>query len=433
MKDKLNIFWFRRDLRLEDNKGLYEALRAGLPVLPLFIFDKNILDELEDKFDRRVDFIHKALENLQVKLVNAGYTFITVYGDPEEEVIKLTGKYEVSAVFTNHDYEPYAINRDKKVKERLQALNIGFHSYKDQVIFERNEVIKDDGGFYSVFTPYSRKWKSLLYEEALKSAPSENFIDRFFKQSAEEVLPLEKLGFKPTGISFNFYYNSEVIANYEQTRNIPAVEGTSRVGVHLRFGTISIRKVVAHAVATNETFLNELIWREFFMQALWHQPRLEFECFKKNYDKLEWRNNEEEFRKWSEGKTGYPIVDAGMRELNATGFMHNRVRMITASFLVKHLLIDWRWGEAYFAKKLMDYELASNIGNWQWVAGCGCDAAPYFRIFSPDAQVKKFDPKLEYINKWVPELNEFGYPVPMVDHAMARERCLRVFKAALAS
>ncbi len=433
MKDKLNIFWFRRDLRLDDNKGLMEALRAGLPVLPLFIFDKNILDELEDRSDRRVDFIHQALESLQSKLIEAGSTLITVYGDPEEEIISLTKEYEVSALFTNHDYEPYAIKRDTHVKDRLKELNIRFLSFKDQVIFEKNEVVKDDGSFYSVYTPFSRKWKSLLHDEALKSAFSEKYLDQLYKQPAKEVIALEKIGFKKTGISFNLDYNIGVISNYQLTRNLPFIEGTSRVGVHLRFGTISIRKLVAHAVATNETFLNELIWREFFMQALWHKPRLEYECFKKNYDAIEWRNNEEEFRKWTEGRTGFPIVDAGMRELNATGFMHNRVRMITASFLVKHLLIDWRWGEAYFAKKLLDYELASNIGNWQWVAGCGCDAAPYFRIFSPDAQVKKFDSKLEYVKKWIPELNEFDYPSPMVDHSMARERCLRVFKAALAS
>jgi deoxyribodipyrimidine photo-lyase len=432
MKGELNIFWFRRDLRLFDNAGLFHALNAGLPVLPVFIFDSNILSELEDQEDRRVSFIYDAILNLNDQLVVHGSSMTVVYGKPVEEISKLLDKFHVRNVFTNHDYEPYAINRDDAVSKLLSVRGIGFHSFKDQVIFEKNEVVKPDGKYYSIFTPFSKKWKESLKSEYLKPYPSEKSIKAFHYQDIGIIPSLEEMGFKksiPQGV---WNLEESIIRNYSETRDIPSLEGTTHVGIHLRFGTISIRSLVKKALAFSETFLNELIWREFFMQMLWHEPRLEYECFRIEYESIKWRNSEKEFELWCEGKTGYPIVDAGMRELNTTGFMHNRVRMITASFLVKHLLIDWRWGEAYFAKKLLDYELSSNIGNWQWVAGCGCDAAPYFRIFNPEIQAKKFDPQGIYIRKWVTEFESLFYPPEIVEHRFARDRCLKVFKEALA-
>ena len=428
----MNIFWFRRDLRLEDNAGLFHAVKEGSPLIPIFIFDELILTELEDPRDKRVNFIYDAIQNLQKQFKELGSSIMVIYGKPVEEISKLTEKYKIKNVFANHDYEPYAINRDKAVKELLSARGIQFFTFKDQVIFEKNEIAKPNGDFYSVFTPYSKKWKASLKSEHVKSYSSEKYWN-LFKSGEKYIMPsLTDLGFIRSGHPKKWELNKPAIKNYSETRDIPSLHGTTHVGIHLRFGTVSIRSLVKNALALNEIFLNELIWREFFMQMLWQEPRLEYECFRKEYEVIQWRNNEREFALWCEGKTGYPIVDAGMRELNATGFMHNRVRMITASFLVKHLLIDWRWGEAYFAKKLLDYELASNIGNWQWVAGCGCDAAPYFRIFSPEAQTKRFDPRGNYIRKWVPELETLSYTQPIVEHSFARERCLKVFKAALA-
>jgi deoxyribodipyrimidine photo-lyase len=431
--DKVNIFWFRRDLRLSDNAGLFHALSAGLPVVPVFIFDENILSELEDKSDRRVHFIYQTILKLQEQLNFIGSSFHVQYGKPDEQLENISNFYNVESIFTNHDYEPYAINRDRQIKNVLNGKGIKFQSFKDQVIFERNEIVKPDGKYYSVFTPYSNKWKSILTDDHLKPFPSENLLYNFYRQPCITIPTLMEMGFTDHGQEIEWVIDEKIIKDYHATRDIPSLAGTTRVGKHLRFGTISIRTLVKQAVKMNGTFLNELIWREFFMQMLWHEPRLEYECFRTEYETIKWRNSEQEFERWIEGKTGYPIVDAGMRELNATGFMHNRVRMITASFLVKHLLIDWRWGEAYFAKKLLDYEMAANIGNWQWVAGCGCDAAPYFRIFSPDAQTKRFDPKGIYIRKWVPEFDTMKYGGPMVEHSFARDRCLNVFKVALAS
>lgn len=432
MASKVNFFWFRRDLRLQDNKGLYEALSGDLPVVPIFIFDKNILDELEDKKDRRVSFIHAALSTIQEQLVQTGSTLDVRYGKPLQVFSQLIKDYAVQSVFTNHDYEPYATERDKEVRELLEKSGREFKSFKDQVIFEKNEVVKDDGTPYSVFTPFSKRWKARLTKEDYKSCPSENLSDRFYKQSERKIPSPKEMGFEKTlSLSPKPDLDLSIVQQYDTTRDIPSMNGTTRTGVHLRFGTISVRQLVKKALELNQTFLSELIWREFFMQMLWQQPRLVNEACKKEYDKIRWRNNEKEFDAWCNGQTGYPIVDAGMRQLNDTGFMHNRVRMITASFLVKHLLIDWRWGEAYFANKLLDYELASNNGNWQWVAGCGCDAAPYFRIFNPTSQTKKFDPQLIYIRKWVPELESLSYTQPIVDHDVARERCLKTYKAAL--
>lgn len=432
MKTPINIFWFRRDLRLQDNAGLYHALKEGKPVLPVFIFDRNILDELEDKADRRVEFIHLALQDMQRQLLKIGSTMDVRYGTPGEVYKELLDEYAIEKVFTNHDYEPYAKQRDKAIEQLLIANGASFHTYKDQVILEKNEVLKDDGKPYTVFTPYSRRWKATLTDFYLKSYPNKKYFKNFYQRQPRELIALEEMGFKAAGESFpGKEWKGQVIRNYKEQRDIPSVDGTSRLSVHLRFGTISIRELAFEAGGLNETFLNELIWRDFYQMILWHFPHIVGNAFKPEYDKIRWRNNEKEFDAWCNAVTGYPIVDAGMRQLNETGYMHNRVRMIVASFLTKHLLIDWRWGEAYFAKKLLDFDLAANNGGWQWAAGSGCDAAPYFRIFNPYLQTKKFDPELKYVRKWVPEFEELTYPQPIVDHEMARKRCLEVYTAAL--
>jgi deoxyribodipyrimidine photo-lyase len=429
----INIFWFRRDLRLHDNAGLYHALKSNNPVLPVFIFDTNILDQLPSDTDRRVQFIHNTLATLQKQLNELGTTLVVYHDTPLDAFKKLVKQYTIEKVFTNHDYEPYAHQRDESIAAFLHQHNMSFHTYKDQVIFEKNEVTKDDGKPYTIFTPYSKKWKAKLNKFYLKSYPTKKYFSNFHQQAAKQIPSLQAIGFQKTVAAFppNSPDNA-IIKHYDKQRDIPAVKGTSHLGVHLRFGTISIRQLAQKAIKENDTFLNELIWRDFFQMILWHFPHVgRGKAFKAKYDFIKWRNNEEEFARWCQGNTGYPIVDAGMRELNTTGFMHNRVRMITASFLAKHLLIDWRWGEAYFAEKLLDFELASNNGNWQWAAGCGCDAAPYFRIFNPYTQTKKFDPDDTYIKKWVPEFEDERYPAPIVDHETARQRCLQTYKKAL--
>ncbi|MBK9531344.1 MAG: deoxyribodipyrimidine photo-lyase [Chitinophagaceae bacterium] len=429
----LNIFWFRRDLRLTDNTGFYHALRSGNPVLPVFIFDKNILDRLSDKADRRLEFIHAALEEMQNALVKQGSSLQCFYTTPAEAFEKLFSAYRIDKVFTNHDYEPYARERDNAVSAYLQTKGTSLHTFKDQVIFEKDEVIKDDGKPYTVFTPYSRKWKALIKEDHTREYPSEKYGHQFYQYRATPLPTLQSMGFKQVDQPFpSKDLDEQLVKKYGEQRNFPAIAGTSKLGVHLRFGTISIRRLVRQCTGLSETFLNELIWRDFYQAILWHFPQVgNGKAFKPAYDHIEWRRDEGEFEKWCKGQTGYPIVDAGMRELNATGFMHNRVRMIVASFLTKHLLLDWRLGEAYFAEKLLDFDLAANNGGWQWAAGSGCDAAPYFRIFNPYLQTKKFDPQLEYINKWVPELNEMHYPKPIVDHEFARNRCLEQYKKGL--
>jgi deoxyribodipyrimidine photo-lyase len=432
-KQSVNIFWFRRDLRLNDNAGLYHALKQGKPVIPIFIFDKHILNRLEDRDDRRVAFIHAALETIQQHLIKMNSSLEVFHGTPAEVFTNLFGKYDIGTVFTNHDYEPYARERDALIGELLRNNGACLQTYKDQVLLEKNEVLKDDGKPYTVFTPYSRKWKSILTNDQLQAYPTENHFNNLCKQDAMLIPSLRSLGFNHTAFSFPAKELSEqLLLHYRGQRDIPAVAGTSKLGVHLRFGTVSIRRVAALAKNRSETFLNELIWRDFYHMILWHFPQVgKGMSFKSAYDTIEWRRDEGEFEQWCKGKTGYPIVDAGMRELNATGFMHNRVRMITASFLSKHLLLDWRLGEAYFAQKLLDFDLAANNGGWQWAAGSGCDAAPYFRIFNPYLQTKKFDPQLAYIKKWVPELEEFSYPKPIVDHELARKRCLETYAKAL--
>ncbi|MCK0109392.1 DNA photolyase family protein [Flavobacteriaceae bacterium S0825] len=433
MKDTINIFWFRRDLRLEDNVGLFHALNAKYNVLPIFIFDKDILESLP-KNDARVTFIHKTLSDINDTLKEKFESSLATFHNKPLEVFKqLATNYVINTVFTNHDYEPYAKRRDNDVKAFLETKNIDFKSYKDQVIFETNEVVKDDGTSYKVYTPYSKKWIETLQNNFIKNYNSEENLSRLVMASNLPFLSLSDIGFVKSNQTIeSFDASDSIINNYEATRNFPAKEGTSKLGPHLRFGTVSARKMVQKALKShNNTFLKELIWREFFMQILWHFPHTITKSFKPQYDAIQWRNDKEEFKAWCEGKTGYPLVDAGMRELNETGFMHNRVRMLVGSFLCKHLLIDWRLGEAYFAEKLHDYELASNVGNWQWVAGCGVDAAPYFRIFNPTTQIQKFDKDHTYIKQWVPEYQELTYTQPIVEHKFARERCLKTYKEAL--
>lgn len=426
---KIAIFWFRRDLRLEDNCGLSHALESGMKVLPIFIFDSDILDKLEDKQDRRVDYIHQSLEFVQKKLKRKGFSLRTFHGKPLEIFKELTEKYAITSVYCNRDYEPQAIQRDENIRQFLKSKDIEFQDFKDQVIFEKEDVLKDDGTPYTVYTPYSKKWKTTLKTTDLKDFEID--YSNFLELDVKKIHSLEEIGFEKTDLKFEEpKWDDSLIKNYDQTRNFPAINGTTELGIALRFGTISIRKCVKKALETNETWLNELIWREFFMQILVHFPKVVNFCFKEKYEGISWRNNEAEFELWCEGKTGYPIVDAGMRQLNQTGQMHNRVRMIVASFLTKHLLIDWRWGEAYFAQKLLDYDLAANNGNWQWAAGCGCDAAPYFRIFNPTEQTKKFDKDLKYIRKWNPDFDR-EITVPIVEHTFARERALKAYKTAL--
>ena len=427
------IFWHRRDLRLEDNHGLFQALQGRFPVLPLFIFDRNILDDLEDRDDARVTFIHDQLRRLLSEYRAQGGDLLVEYGFPLETWEKLLQTYPIKAVYTNRDYEPYAKERDRSVAVLLQNHGIPLYTFKDHVVFEYDEVLKDDKSPYTVFTPYSRRWKARLEEYGIPSFPSQNHAENLYKKLVtNDILPLDSIGFVRSPIVFPPQTVSQsLIKNYGNTRDFPAIEGTSRLGIHFRFGTVSIREKVSKALGLSETYLNELIWRDFYSMILAHFPYVVGRPFKKPYENIEWRNDPAEFQAWCEGRTGYPIVDAGMRELNATGYMHNRVRMITASFLTKHLLIDWRWGEAWFARKLLDFDLASNNGGWQWAAGCGTDAAPYFRVFNPIAQQEKFDPDLQYVRRWAPEYGTAAYPGPIVDHKWARERCIEVYKKGL--
>jgi len=432
-KTPVSVFWFRRDLRLDDNAGLYHALKSPNPVLPVFIFDREILAQLEDQDDARVTFIYETIATLDKQLHKYGSSLRVLHDQVENAWHTLLQDYNITAVYTNRDYEPYAIKRDGNIQNLLKKYDISFYTFKDQVIFEKDEVLKDDGMPYTVYTPYNRKWYQKLTPFYLKAYPNKKYFDNFFKTAPFSVPALTDLGFIKSKLKFPAIHYKELIAEYPEKRDFPAVNGTTRIGLHLRFGTVSLRELVSAANEFKEkTWLNELIWREFYMMILYHFPQTATHSFKPEYDRIKWVNNEMQFEDWCRGETGYPLVDAGMRELNTTGYMHNRVRMLVASFLSKHLLIDWRWGERYFARKLLDYEMASNVGGWQWSAGSGTDAAPYFRIFSPDAQLKKFDPDFIYIKKWVPEYADFSrYPKPIIDHAYARERCLKVFKEAL--
>ena len=437
MKASISIFWFRRDLRLEDNVGLYHALYQaklqGHKVLPVFIFDKNILDKLDDKKDRRVDFIHRTIMRMQSELIGIGKSMLVEYGKPLDVFTSLLKQYTIGSVYSNHDYEPDAIERDLQIKNLVEKNKIEFHTYKDQVIFEKEEVLKDDGKPYTIYTPYANKWRTYWVSHIPKIHPSIKLMDYFMDTKPLSIPTLENIGFQPTDLVMPpLKWDTNLVKKYTDQRNFPAIKGTTQLSVHLRFGTISVRQLALETQTLNSTFFNELIWRDFYHMILWHFPQVgKGKSFKAQYDFIEWRNNEKEFEAWCEGRTGYPIVDAGMRELNTTGFMHNRVRMIVASFLTKHLLIDWRWGEAYFAQKLLDFDLAANNGGWQWASGSGCDAAPYFRVFNPRLQTEKFDKDLKYIRKWIPELDSPSYPKPIVVHEEARERVLAAYAKAL--
>ena len=434
MKAKVSVYWMRRDLRLDDNAALWKALKSGNPVMVVFIFDRNILDKLINKKDARVTFIHRRLEEIQKELNELGSNLFTFYSNPIEVFTHLIQEYDVKSVFANRDYEPYALERDKSIYELLDKHKIPFKGSKDHVIFEKDEVMKDDGKPYTIYTPYSKKWKSKLNAFYLKSYPTEKYFGALFKSKSKSIHSLAEMGFEESDCIFpSENLNKKIVADYHLTRDIPSLRGTSRLSLHLRFGTISIRKLAREVVSLNEKYLNELIWRDFYQMIVFHFPHSAQSAFKPAYDRIQWLYNEGQFNAWKEGKTGYPLVDAGMRELNATGFMHNRVRMVVASFLTKHLLHDWRLGEAYFAEKLLDFDLASNVGGWQWAAGSGCDAAPYFRVFNPQAQLEKFDPEFKYVKMWVPEYGTPAYVRPIVDHKMARERCLSVYKDALKS
>lgn len=428
VQHKISIFWFRRDLRLFDNHALFKALKSGNKVLAVFIFDKDILDKLDNKTDKRISFIYQNLLNIENELNEYGSSLWVIHDTPINAFKKICSTINVGAVYTNHDYEPAAIQRDNEILEFLNSHNISMLTSKDQVIFEKNEVLKNDGTPYTVFTPYSKIWKQKLNENGVPFYDSKNYLSNLIRIEPFRFPLLCEIGFEPAFYQIpSKVIDPGIISNYDKTRDYPCMNGTSGLSVHLRFGTVSIRELAQAALQLNEQWLNELIWRDFFMMILFHFPTVIKISFKKKYENIEWRNNEAEFELWCRGETGFPMVDAGMRELNETGFMHNRVRMIVASFLTKHLLIDWRWGEAYFAEKLLDYELSSNNGNWQWAAGCGCDAAPYFRIFNPEEQTKKFDTDLIYIRKWVKDFNP-GYLPPMVEHSFARKRALDVYK-----
>jgi len=430
-KQSVAIFWFRRDLRLNDNTGLLHSLDSQCPVLPIFIFDTNILSDLENKKDARVEFLHNEIHQIKTQLEDQGSSLAIFNDTPKNVFSQILDKYNVKKVFANKDYEPNAVKRDQEIKENLSGQNIDFHLFKDHIIFEGKEILKQDGTPYKVFTPFKKLWLSKLQETDLKINQKIQF-DEFLKTDPFPDMNLDDLVFEHTDIEIpSKKPDLQVIDQYDHKRDFPAINGTSRLGIHLRFGTISIREMVKLARNHNQTWLNELIWREFYSAILQHFPHVTDRAFNKKYEKIPWRNDESQFKKWCEGKTGFPIVDAGMRQLNQTGYMHNRVRMITASFLTKHLLIDWRWGEAYFADKLLDYELASNNGGWQWAAGTGTDAQPYFRVFNPESQTQKFDPDLEYVKNWVPEFNSSSYPKPMVNHKEARLRAIETYKRAI--
>ncbi|RZJ44212.1 MAG: deoxyribodipyrimidine photo-lyase [Chryseobacterium sp.] len=423
-KQKVAFFWFRRDLRLDDNFGLFNALHSEFPVIPLFIFDDDILENLP-KNDARVSFIYDALQEIDKQLKAFNSSILIKKGKTAEIWKLLLTEFDIQNVFFNKDYEPYAIKRDQEISSLLKENNIDVSSFKDHVIFEEKEITKADGLPYTVYTPYKNKWLEKYHLQGVEECQTAPLYSNFAKN--DFVFPkLSEIGFERSFIKV-IPHNLSQIANYKETRDFPALDSTSYLSPHLRFGTVSIRKLVNWANRKNQTFLSELIWREFFIQILFSFPKVVNHNFKSAYDGIQWRNNEEDFKRWCEGKTGYPMVDAGMRQLNETGYMHNRVRMVVASFLCKHLLINWQWGEAYFAEKLLDFELASNVGNWQWAAGTGCDAAPYFRVFNPEIQQKKFDEKGEYIRKWIPEF-DLGYNEPMVDHAFARDRAIATYK-----
>ncbi len=427
-KQKVAFFWFRRDLRLEDNVGLFHALQSDFPVILLFIFDDDILENLP-KNDARVSFIYDSLQKTNEQIKTNDSSILIKKGKTTEVWKSLLEEFDIQQVFFNKDYEPFAIKRDLDIATLFKESNIEISSFKDHVIFEEKEITKSDGLPYTIYTPYKNKWLEKYHVSGgVSEYNSESLLDNLAKNQFK-FPELSDLGFVKSDIKV-LPHNLTQISNYKETRDFPALDSTSYLSPHLRFGTVSIRKLVNWANRKNQTFLSELIWREFFIQILFNFPNCVNHNFKSAYDGIQWRNNEDDFKRWCTGTTGYPMVDAGMRQLNETGYMHNRVRMVVASFLCKHLLINWQWGEAYFAEKLLDFELASNVGNWQWAAGTGCDAAPYFRVFNPEIQLKKFDAKGIYIRKWIPEF-DLGYGEPMIDHAFARDRAIATYKAGI--
>ncbi|RIJ42009.1 cryptochrome/photolyase family protein [Pontibacter oryzae] len=426
------LFWFRRDLRLHDNAGFSEALQSGHEVLPLFIFDKEILDKL-DADDARVTFIHAQISEMHRQLEKHGSTLLVKYGKPLDVLSELMQEYDLEGIYTNHDYEPYARHRDQQAQALMAKSNLAFETFKDQVIFEQDEILTKSGTPYKVYTPYKNAWLKAFDPAMAEPQQTEPYFEHLLKHKHTKIISLDQMGFKESALRVpSPDLRPDTLKDYDKTRDLPAKDATTHISAHLRFGTVSVREMVQLGLQYNDTWLQELIWREFFMQLLYHFPEEVDKSFAPKFRHIVWRNNEDEFEKWCLGKTGFPLVDAGMRELNQSGFMHNRVRMVVASFLVKDLLIDWRWGEAYFAEKLLDYEMSSNVGNWQWAAGTGADAQPYFRVFNPDSQVAKFDKQHAYIKRWVPEFGTPDYPKPMVDHSMARDRALQAFKDSIA-
>lgn len=429
----LVIHWFRRDLRWNDNRALHAALSSGHRVLLLFIFDENILQHLEDKQDARVTFLHNRMSVLCNEAQAKGSDIYVAHGNPHDVLLELIAKLDVRGVYANEDYEPYALERDGLLTTALSTQDILLHTFKDHVIKAPGEVVKPDGTPYTVFTPFSKRWHANLTEDDMEASPSEQHLDQLAKWQHKGMPSLQKMGFTPSEVAIpEANVTPQLLKQYAEMRDTPSVRGTSRVSVHLRFGTVSIRDMARQGFAHSEKWLTELIWRDFYQSVMHAFPHSMKDAFRAKYDRIPWRHDDAHFAAWKEGKTGYPIVDAGMRELNATGFMHNRVRMVVASFFCKHLLLDWRLGERYFAEKLLDFELASNVGGWQWASGSGCDAAPYFRVFNPTSQLQKFDAQLSYVKQWVPEFGTDAYPEPIVEHKFARQRAIDTYKSALA-
>ena len=463
------LVWFRRDLRDFDHAALYHALKRFPQVFCVFVFDSEILDALPRRADRRVEFIHASVVELDAALRARGGGLIVRHGPARDVIPALAASLGVTAVLANGDYEPAAIARDEDVAERLRVQGIAFESFKDQVIFEKREVLTKSATPFSVFTPYKRAWLAALTDFHLKAYPVEKYAAHLAPLPAGESIPsLSDIGFEPTnllevGIAPGMAGGRRLIDDfvrridrYKARRDFPASKGVSYLSVHLRFGTVSIRELarLAHARGGEgaDTWLSELIWRDFYFQILWHNPRVVGASFRPEYDRVRWDDAPDLFAAWCEARTGYPLVDAAMRQIAHSGYMHNRLRMVVASFLTKDLGIDWRLGEKYFADELNDFDLAANNGGWQWAASTGCDAQPYFRIFNPVNQSEKFDPDGSFIRRYLPELAkvpdkfihapwtmppidqklagcEIGkdYPAPIVDHAKARERTLARF------
>jgi len=468
------LFWFRRDLRLQDNTALYYALNNADTVACIFVFDKNILSEL-GKADTRVDFLWHTLNSLKEELKQLGSDLIIVHDNPEKIIPELAIKYGVSAIYCNEDYEPKARQRDRTVAELVREKNIDFFSYKDQCVFSKEEILNSQHQAYTVFTHYAQAWRKKFTLDFIKEYPSESFLNKLAKFKTQKIPELSSIGFEQTNISkmkigfsnkeavqlFNTFTEKK-INHYKVLRDFPSISGVSYLSVHNRFGTISVRHLLREAIMLKDqnpmneesidTWISELIWRDFYFQLLYNFPHVAYEPFHSEYNDFPWENDMEKFQKWCDGETGYPLIDAAMKQLNQTGYMHNRLRMVVASFLTKHLLVDYRLGEQYFAAKLLDFDLSANNGGWQWAASTGCDAQPYFRIFNPILQSEKFDPHGKFIKKMLPifslidekyvhnpseykeELKMLGinlgieYPEPIVNHKQARQRTLDIFK-----